>query len=306
MSTIKEKVALELHKPARRKYPRRRVTTKGILDLMEVDLVEMLPYAKLNKSNNYILTAIDVFTKKAYAEPVKRKTGKDVSEAFSKILRKSGTPKHVHSDRGKEFYNHEFKKLMEQHKINHYSTWSPMKATVVERFNRSLKELMYKKFSIQGSYKWINILPNLLSIYNNRKHRVIGMKPSQVSKSDESRLLKRMYRDHNKKRSLRRFSAGDIVRVSKHKGVFTKGYHPNWSTELFKVRLIQPTYPITYLLEDLNGEPILGSFYSEELQKTKYPDVYLVEKILKKKGSKVQVRWLGFEKPTWIDKKDLL
>lgn len=306
MSTIKENVALELHKQARRNYQRRRVTVKGILDLMEIDLVEMLPFAKLNKGYRYILTAIDAFTKKGYAVPVKRKTGHDVTEAFSNILKTSGTPKHVHSDRGKEWYNHDFKKLMKRHNINHYSTFSPLKATIVERFNRSLKDLMYKQFSIQGSYKWINILPDLLSVYNNRKHRTINMRPNDVTKTHESRLLTTIY-SVNGKRRISRFNVGDIVRVSKHKGVFSKGYHPNWSTELFKIRSVLPSLPTTYLLQDVvNNENILGTFYAEELQKTKFPDVYLVEKVLKKKGSKAYVKWLGFDKPSWIDIKDII
>ncbi|XP_029673830.1 uncharacterized protein LOC115241971 [Formica exsecta] len=90
-------------------------------------------------------------------------------------------PKNLQTDNGKEFYNKDFKKLMEQNKINHYSTYSDKKATIVERFNKSLIELMWKQFSIQGNYKWVDILPNLSNIYNNRKHRTIGMTPCEAS-----------------------------------------------------------------------------------------------------------------------------
>lgn len=303
--SIKEKVALELHKPARRRYPRRRVTTKGILDLMEIDLVEMIPFEKINKGHRYILTAIDTFSKVADAEPVKRKTGTDVTLAFSKILKRLGTPKLVHSDKGKEWYNKDFQNLMKMNNIRHYSTFSPIKASIIERFNRSLKDLMYRRFSVEGSYKWLEMLPQLISFYNNRKHRTIGMKPNQVNRSNESRLLKTVFASQGPP-TLQRYLPGDVVRVSKNKAVFSRGYHPNWSTELFKIRRVQPTRPITYLLQDTSGEPILGSFYTHELQRTDHPDVYLIEKIIGRKGDKVRVKWLGFDKPSWIDKKDLL
>lgn len=85
---------------------------------------------------------------------------------------------------------------------------------------------------------------------------------------------------------------------------FYKGYTPNWTAEIFRVRKIQFGNPITYLLHDLDGEEIKGTFYEEELQLAKFPDLYLIEKELKKKGKKVFVKWLGFDDTynSWIDK----
>lgn len=102
--------------------------------------------------------------------------------------------------------------------------------------------------------------------------------------------------------------AGDYVRISKYKGIFEKGYTPNWSTEIFKIIKAQNTCPVTYLLEDSRHNPILGAFYKEELQKTKHPEVYLVEKVLKRKGNKVFVKWLGLpnDENSWIDKSNVL
>ena len=117
------------------------------------------------------------------------------------------------------------------------------------------------------------------------------MRPNDVNKKNEPLLLSSVCANiQSRKMKQPKFKPNDIVRVSKHKGVFSKGYYPNWSTELFKIHHVQPTDPITYLLKDEKGEPILGTFYSEELQKTKHPDVYLVEKVLKRKGNKVLVK----------------
>ena len=81
-------------------------------------------------------------------------------------------------------------------------------------------------------------------------------------------ITKRVYIDeHNKKRS--RFKVGDRVRISKFKNIFAKGYTPNWSKEILIVDKINDTGPYTYNLKDLNNEEIIGSFYDQELQKTK-------------------------------------
>ncbi|KAJ8913146.1 hypothetical protein NQ315_006064 [Exocentrus adspersus] len=89
---------------------------------------------------------------------------------------------------------------------------------------------------------------------------------------------------------------GDIVRISKNEHVFAKGYTPNWTTELFEITTVKITNPITCLLEDMRGQPIQGAFYAEELQKTTNPDVYLVEKVLRRKGQKIYVKWFGLDK----------
>ena len=104
------------------------------------------------------------------------------------------------------------------------------------------------------------------------------------------------------------FKMGDVVRISKYKTIFSKGYLPNWTTELFKIRLVKQGTPVTYLLEDTRGNPIQGRFYEQELQLARYKDAYLVEKVLKKRGDKVLVRWLGFDSShdSWINKTNVM
>ena len=81
---------------------------------------------------------------------------------------------------GKEFYNVDVQKILKKHNINHYSTYSTLKASIVERFNRTLKSDMWMMFTLNGNYKWIDELPRLVSDYNARKHRTIGMRPADV------------------------------------------------------------------------------------------------------------------------------
>lgn len=304
MTTEEKKVVVEeLHAPARQRYRRRRVIVKFIGDLWQGDLVEMIPYARDNKGYKYILMVIDAFSKFLHAKPLKSKTGKEVTEAMRRILKTQKPPVNFQTDAGKEFFNAEFSGLMKRRGINHYATYSNLKASIVERVNRTIKNKMWKRFSLQGTYKWVSMLPELIRDYNHTMHRTIGMKPAEVTKKDERRLKKDVY-TYIKQVAPAHFKVGDHVRISRRRHAFTKGYTPNWTTEVFAVREVQRTNPTTYLLRDYRGEPIMGGFYREELQKAKQPDVYLVEKVLRRKGNKVFVKWLGMDKShnSWINK----
>lgn len=307
MDENKKKVVVdEIHRQARNKFVRRSVIQIGINDTIQIDLVEMIPYSTQNWGYKYLLTAIDIFSKKAYARPLKNKTGSEVVKAMSSIIQEIGTkPKNIHSDQGKEFFNKDFKKLMERHKINFYNTFTHLKASICERFNRTLKAKMWKMFSLNGNYKWVKELPELIKNYNNSFHRTIKMRPTEVTKEHEQHLLNSVYKNVITKPK-NRFKVGDHVRITKYKGVFKKGYQPNWSTEIFIVVQVHATSPITYSIKDLTDTLILGTFYEPELQKVKYKDIYLVEKVVKKKGDKELVKWLGFDDShnSWISKND--
>lgn len=302
----REKIAAELHKPARRKYPRRTVTLKGLNDLYQADLVEMLPYAKDNKGMRYILTMINCLSKFAFAVPLKSKSAAEVVSRLEPILRKHKM-KHLQTDDGKEWFNSKFTKLMVQYKINHYSTFSELKASIVERFNRTLKERMWREFTAKGSYQWLNILPKILRDYNSTRHSTTGMKPIDVRHKHVNAILIRINR-RRRPQKVPKFKVSDRVRISKNKRVFTKGYLPNWSNEVFSIYAVRPTNPVTYILQDSKGEILKGGFYEQEISKSNIGDVYLVEKILKRKDDKVLVRWFNLPKSSdsWVNKKDLL
>ena len=113
------------------------------------------------------------------------------------------------------------------------------------------------------------------------------------------------FKESNKKDP--KFKVGEHVRISKHKNVFSKGYTPNWSEEIFVINKIQNTVPWTYLINDLNGGEIMGSFYEKELQKTDQKE-FRIEKVIKRKGDKLFVKWKGYDNSfnSWINKKDII
>ena len=104
-----------------------------------------------------------------------------------------------------------------------------------------------------------------------------------------------------------KFKVGDHVRISKYKNIFAKGYTPNWSEEVFVIKKVKNTVPWTYVINDLNGEEIIGTFYEKELQKTNQKE-FRIGNVIKRKDDKLHVKWKGYDNSfnNWIDKKDLV
>lgn len=162
---------------------------------------------------------------------------------------------------------------------------------------------MWREFSTNSTYKWLNLIDDLLRRYNNNVHRTIKMKPVDVRREHEEMLLSSAYDNDKIYVKNTKFKVNDHVRVSKYKGVFEKGYTPNWGTEIFKISRVDRQYPEFYHLEDYLGQPILGGFYAHELLKVKHPDGYLVEKVLRRKGKKAYCKFLGLSSAhnSWVE-----
>ena len=225
----------------------------------------------------YIVTVIDVYTKYAWAIQIKKKTGQELKEAFEKKFTTSNRkPLQLWCDKGTEYFNHVFKSFLKQHNITLYSTESEIKGGVIERFNRTLKEKMWKHFTLQGHQKWFSLLPTLLEEYNNTKHKTIKTSPTYASEHPESiyNIVKKNNNENvnklSKNQKKPKFSVGDRVRIYKYKYKFTKGFVAKWTDEIFLIKNVLPTLPPTYELVDLNGEDITGSFYADELQASRF------------------------------------
>ena len=119
--------------------------------------------------------------------------------------------------------------------------------------------MIWKELNVNGSYRWYDLLSNIVFKYNNKKHRTIGMKPAEVTTKHEKHLLNTVY-SHIKLSQKPKFTVGDHVRISKVRGVFDKKYQSNWSTEIFTIKKVQYTNRTTYLLEDVNKRDIKGGF----------------------------------------------
>ena len=162
-----------------------------------------------------------------------------------------------------------------------------MYSVVAERFIRTLKNKICKHMTAIQQNIYFDVLDDIVDKYNNNVHRTIKMKPIEVTDN--------YYAEYNEDPSNKKdpkFKVGENVRNSKYKSIFAEGYTPNWLEEVFVINKIKNTVPWTYAISDLNGELITGSFYEKELQKTSGKE-FKIEKVLKRKGDKLYVKWKG-------------
>ena len=258
--------------------------------------------SKFNKGFRFLLCVINIYSKYAWVIPLKDKKGVSIVNAFQKLLETSERkPNKIWVDKGSEFYNNSFKKWLEDNDIEMYSIHNEGKSVIAERFIRTLKTKIYKCMTSILKNVYIDKLDDIVKEYNNKYHTTIKMKPADVTGNIHINFKKEV-NDKNPK-----FKVGDHERISKYKNIFSKGYMPHWSQEVFVISKIKNTVPWTYVINDLNGEEIIGTFYEKELQKTNQKE-FRIEKVLKKKGDKLYVKWKGYDNSfnSWIDKKDLV
>ena len=258
--------------------------------------------SKFNKGFRFLLCVIDMFSKYAWVILLKDKKGKSIVDAFKQILKESNRkPNKTWVNKGFEFYKISFKKWLQGNGIEMYSTNNEGKSVIAERFIKTLKNKIYKYVTSISKNVYIDKLEDIVKKYNNTYHASIKIKPADV-KDNTYIDFKKEVNDKDPK-----FKVGDHVRISKYKNIFAKGYMPSWSEEIFIIKKIKNTVPWKYVLNDLNGEEIIGRFHEKELKASNQQE-FRVEKVLKKKGDKLYVKWKGYNNffNSWIDKKDIV
>ena len=182
-----------------------------------------------------------------------------------------------------------------------YSTYNEGKSVVAERFSGTLENKIFKHKTAISKSVYFDVLDDIVKKYNNTVHKTIKMKPIDVTGDSYAKY------NENSNKNDPKFKIGDHVRISKYKNIFAKGYAPNWSEEAFVVSKIKNIIPWTYVVSDLNGEEITGSFYEKEFQKTNQKE-FRIEEVLKRKGDKLHVKWKGYDNSfsSWVNKKDLI
>ena len=261
-----EELANEIHKEFRKPPFLRKVKVFNKDDIWSADLIHM----PQENGYKYVLTVIDIYTRFAWCKPLKTKSAKEVLNAFEEIINESNRkPNKLWTDEGKEF------NLIKSLDIKVYHTQNFGKAVMIERFNRTLTNKLWKQFTINQNQKWLKILQPTVDNYNNTIHTSIKQTPHDSSKNIN--LIKDIIRKNNfenenneKIKKKPKFKINDRVRIFKYKHKFEKGYKGYWTNEIFTIYEILKTSPITYKIKDLNNEKIIGSFYENELQKTNF------------------------------------
>ena len=271
-SSRKTEIVKEIFSPVIKKFQRIQIQTHYKDECWSIDLIDRSSLSKYNKNYKFIFTIIDNHTKYAWAIPLKDKSGKSTTTAIKNLIEKEKRKPHkIWSDRGKEFYNTTFLHYLKEQNIQIYSTHSDLKAVFVERFNRTLLDLIKEPMYIEGKGNWLNHINNALDKYNNRVHGTTKMTPFEASNNsllpsnniNNNRIPRDSYRDSY--RSFVKYQLGDFVRVPDKRNIYSKGYTTNWNRELFKIHSINKTNPVTYTLNDENGEIIQGKYYEQEL-----------------------------------------
>ena len=307
---LSEQDAYSLHKPARRRFKRRCVIVGGMNQQWQADLVDLTTLKDDTDGMTFLLTIIDVFSKRARCIPMPSKSAASLVAALQ-IAFADDRPQTWQTDRGIEFLNKSVQALFRKRGVHHFSTHdAETKASIVERFNRTLKTRMWHYFTKLQTWRYIDVLPDLVRTYNDTRHRSIGMAPSQVNAKNQEKVWQRLYGHDGK--GVPKLNVSDRVRVSKYKGTFERN-ETNWSEEVFTVHEVHPSEPPVYRLRDDLGDVLDGTFYELELQKVSVPDdkVYRVESVLQRRkvGGRTEalVKWFGYPSKfnSWIDAKAL-
>ena len=187
---------------------------------------------------------------------------------------------------------------MSRKNIKLYSTENEEKSSVAERFNRTIKQKMWKMFSANNNTVYFDKIDELLKNYNSSFHRSVQMSPVAASNiKNSNRVFANLYSGEIYKQVKKpKFRIGDRVRISKYKRkLFDKGFTPNWTEEIFVINEILNTKPVTYRLVDLQGEAVTESFYEQELQKNTQ-EIFRIEKVIRRdnKRKRALVKWSGY------------
>jgi transposase InsO family protein len=241
-----------------------------------MDLIIFENYADDNKGYKYILTIIDLFSKKAWAIPLKNKTADTLVKKYKKLLdgKHYTQPSSILSDNGTEFKNEKMAKLENDYSIRHLFAIAgrPESNGVVERFNYTLKKMIYRNFHVQKNKNWVDSLKQLVDNYNGQYHKSIKMPPDEAIKPENKDKVYALLTKNRVRRNINEqvLEKGDNVRLASIPKNKLEKLKYNWTNEVFIIEsVIKPKdkmKPIKYKVKDKDDEPIKGFFTINELQ----------------------------------------
>ena len=300
-----------------RKIRRRRVIAPYIDFMWDIDTANFQKLTKSNSGYGYFILAIDVMSRYVWTCPIKRTTGAEVSRALEEIFKQKRVPLKIRTDKGTEFSNKTVKSVFKSRSIHHFVTQNETKANYAERCIQTIKSKLTRYMRSKQSHKWVDVLADVTSGYNNSFHRSISKAPAQFNKQDENRMWDDLVDSVSKfptKQVPYKFKIGDVVRISKLRHSFHRYYSEHWTNEFFVISERSfKQYTPAYTLTDYAGELISGIFYEAELQKIVVAEdtVYNIEKVVKRRKvnnvKQVLVKWWGWPDKfdSWIPEADM-
>ena len=239
-------------KPPKKYYSTNKTDVYHIDDTWSLDILDLKDYGpENNRGYRYVLVIKDNFSKYGWTSPLKNKNAQTIKDSFENILISSKRkPELIETDRGKEFYNNIFQDFLNKNNIKLYSRNSSYGAVFVERFNRTIRDLLKKIVFEKGDGNWIAVLPTITKQYNNRVHSSTKLTPIQASmKKNEGFVYKNLL--DKRKKIKPKYEINNLVRTAELKRTFSKGDTTNWSYKLYKItEIINDTIP-SYKIDNL-------------------------------------------------------
>lgn len=311
--------AYTIHKPLRRRFPRNKVVPIWLHTDWACDLVDVASIARHNDGHTFILTVKDMLSRYCWAQPLKNKKPETVVDAFRIIVDEA--PRvcwRLFSDKGTEFCGKPMQDFLAALDIQHITPATPdTKIGPIENMNRVLKRKLWKMFTKERHHRWIDSLQQVVTGMNNSHCRAINARPVDITPENADALWKRLYGHYMQRGAEKPHSGlqpGTWVRIAKYKNIFSKEYVGNFTEERFKITNVLDRRPPVYMIEDYNGTPIKGTYYSYELVPVVQDSetVYLIDRIVRKKrtktGDQLLVDWVGYgpDFRSWIQASELV
>ena len=307
------------HRQGKKPRSRNPIYVYKARELIQIDLADVRSLSNKNENVQYLLLAIDTFSRKAWVRPLANKAASVVAAAMKSILDETGKVARIFTDRGTEFTGSPFQRLLNKYNIVHTKSNSEVKCPHVERFIGTFKRIMHMYMTENETLKYLDRIYDLLESYNSRWHRSIDMSPNEADEPENrDKVIDVLNRKRYGPAALKRskgpqFRIGDVVRLKVHPDTFHRGHSEQFTGEMFKVNRIVDNLPITqYEVTNYSeSEVIKGLFYASELQLCTNP-VFKIEKVIKRrrlKNGKIQslVKWLHFgnEHNEWVNQSDI-
>lgn len=301
---LKKQETYKRHKPVNALFSRQKILMSYMDQQWDADIMDMTKFSKFNNGYKYVAIFIDIFSRYVWVEPMRTKKPTEMVNVMRRIFSEGRKPDYMRTDKGSEYTGGVTKQFLRANHIRHFTTVNVIHASYAERFIRTLKAKIYKYFTKQHTYKYVDILQDFVDGYLDTKHGSTGYRPVDITKENEQEVYEKLYLPEQiveeKKHVYFKYKVGDYVLMSMARRAFHKGYKDTFTQEIFIISRRIKSHPPRYKLKDLMNEELEGSCYEQELQPAEYDEnmTFTIDKILyyttRDKVRMAKVSWEGY------------
>lgn len=298
----------------RRKYIVSQINKSFQADVMFLDCILDKKVSSYNDNVTALLVIVDMLSKFTYVYTLKNKNANSVASKLKSFLVKMGKTgsyvKDIMTDMGSEFYNKTVEELFKTFNVNHYSSLNyDIKAGVAERKIRQIRSKIMRYITSSEQLNYVDKLDDIVQSINDTKNRTTGLAPSEITEWHTPYLFNILHRENTKFPQKSKYSLNQLVKITRPYKTFEKeSNNYKFASEIFSISKIQKNPPYTYILEDLDKNPILGSFYDKELQPVTISTKKHPFKIIKSEGNNIFIHFTSYPKTLdrWVHRKSIL